>query len=925
MEYWRWPKLRARWPVSQVWLSVVAGVIGAALSLSASVAIWHREAQLAELELISRASSYGQALQFGVDAYLDKVAGLRALFDSVKDVSREVFETFSKQVLSDQTALRGLAWIPRVTHEQRDSHERAGVLDGLPNYQIKSSSPTGGLIAAPNADEYYPLFYGFMGSRLVSGLDFKDGAARQRTLERARDSGQMATSPSFTLLSGTGDQSGFFVVLPVYRAGAPYGTVTDRRNSLIGFVHAGFQTDILFASIIEAATKAGGLDLYFFADNDNRDQSAPIHFHGASLRTISTGPQSREALIAGPHWSGKLRVGDADWTLIAVPVPGGPAAASHAGAWFVLICGLLLSAALMAYIWGNAQHARRLHATNVKLDETNLRIDAAINNMPQGLLMFDAAERMIICNDRYIEMYKLSRNIVKPGCSFRELLQHRAASGLSDINPEEVRAKLVAELSKGETVKEIIATKDEREIFITQKPMLGGGWITTHEDITERRRSEAKIAHMAMHDGLTGLPNRRLFSEQVANYFALLARGQRFSVLCLDLDHFKEVNDTFGHPFGDQLLERVGARLHSCIRNSDIVARLGGDEFAILRSGSIESADTAALAARIVDTLGAPFDLDGHEVVIGVSIGIAVAPTDAADAVELLRTADLALYRAKADGRGTYRFFEPAMDQRMQARRALEVDLRKALASDELVLHYQPLVNLATGLVNGYEALIRWKHPERGQIEPADFIPFAEEFALIVRIGEWVLRAACRQAAQWPTEIRVAVNISPIQLRTPMYEVVRGALAQAGLSPDRLELEITEFALLLNQASTLETLRQLRTLGVKIAMDDFGTGHSSLSYLRCFPFDRIKIDCSFIHGLSTKRDSRAIIRAVAGLAGSLGMETTAEGIETQAELDYVKRAGCTEGQGYFFGKALPAKDVGSFLAAAGAKSKAAGR
>ena len=341
--------------------------------------------------------------------------------------------------------------------------------------------------------------------------------------------------------------------------------------------------------------------------------------------------------------------------------------------------------------------------------------------------MFDAAERMIICNDRYIEMYKLSRNIVKPGCSFRELLQHRAASGLSDINPEEVRAKLVAELSKGETVKEIIATKDEREIFITQKPMLGGGWITTHEDITERRRSEAKIAHMAMHDGLTGLPNRRLFSEQVANYFALLARGQRFSVLCLDLDHFKEVNDTFGHPFGDQLLERVGARLHSCIRNSDIVARLGGDEFAILRSGSIESADTAALAARIVDTLGAPFDLDGHEVVIGVSIGIAVAPTDAADAVELLRTADLALYRAKADGRGTYRFFEPAMDQRMQARRALEVDLRKALASDELVLHYQPLVNLATGLVNGYEALIRWKHPERGQIEPADFIPFAEE------------------------------------------------------------------------------------------------------------------------------------------------------------------------------------------------------
>jgi diguanylate cyclase (GGDEF)-like protein len=784
--------------------------------------------------------------------------------------------------------------------------------DGLPGYRIKSMTADGTLAPAPDRAEYFPMFYAVMGPRGVYGLDLNDGAERQRTLERARDSGQMATSPNLTLVNGMGDRRGFFVVLPVYRAGLPHDTVQDRQDNLVGFVHAGFQTSILLETLVSTSTKDAGLDLYFFpADGD---QSAPLYFHGASPRTVAIGAQPRAAITAGPHWSGALSVGDASWTLIAVPVPGGPVASNHTAGWVVLFCGLLLTAALVAYIW-------RTGYSNKQLSTQNRRTDAAINNMVQGFLMFDTAERIIICNDRFIEMYGLSREIVKPGCSFLTLLQHRVATGLLKLDPHQYRADLLSGLSKGAVVEWILTTTDGRDIFVSNKPMLGGGWIVTHEDITERRRAEAKISHMALHDALTDLPNSHLFAAQVEKYFTQLSRDQKFAVLCLDLDRFKDVNDSLGHPLGDKLLVQVGARLRGCVRQTDTVARLASDEFAILQSNLTDIAETTSLAARIIDTIAAPFDLDGQQVTIGVSIGIAVAPDNASDTVQLIKAADQALYRAKADGRKTYRFFEPAMDQHMQARRALERDLRKALANDEFVVHYQPLVNLQTEQTCSFEALIRWNHPERGMIQPLDFIPFAEESTLIVPIGEWVLRTACVEAAKWSGNVRVAVNLSPVQFRTPnLYEAVTSALSCSGLAADRLELEITESALLSNQDSTV--LLQLRALGVRIAMDDFGTGHSSLAYLRSFPFDKIKIDRCFIHDLATKKDCRAIISAVTQLAISLGIETTAEGVETQEEFDYLKRSGCTEGQGYFFSKARPAKDVPAMIAAVGKRTRA---
>jgi diguanylate cyclase (GGDEF)-like protein len=554
---------------------------------------------------------------------------------------------------------------------------------------------------------------------------------------------------------------------------------------------------------------------------------------------------------------------------------------------------------------------RVLDQTLGSLERTNQRFDAALNNMSQGLVMLNKHERIVVCNDRYIEMYGLSRDIVKPGCTLSALFQHRAERGLLVRDPAQHRDEVLTQLnSSSKAVNWVLETGDGREISITDQLLPNGGFISTHEDITERRVAQAKISHMALHDALTNLPNRRHFHEQLENRFAHLERDQKFAVLSLDLDGFKSVNDTLGHQFGDKLLCQAADRLRECLRDGDTLARLGGDEFAILQSGINTATETNALAARLNEVVGAPFDLDGHQVAVGVSIGIAVAPADASDPDQLLKNSDMALYRAKADGRGTYRFFEPEMDAAMQKRRTLELDLRKALVNGEFELYYQPLITLETSEVSGFEALLRWNHPERGLVPPLDFIPLAEETELIVPLGEWVVRQACREATRWPNDIHVAVNVSPIQFKARnLVQIVMGALAQSGLPAQRLELEITESVLLLNGESTLATLRQLRELGVRISMDDFGTGYSSLSYLRSFPFDKIKIDRSFVQDLDSNEDSQAIIRAVTGLGISLGMATTGEGVETQEELDYLKSEGCTEAQGYFLGRPKPASEA----------------
>jgi len=430
------------------------------------------------------------------------------------------------------------------------------------------------------------------------------------------------------------------------------------------------------------------------------------------------------------------------------------------------------------------------------------------------------------------------------------------------------------------------------------------------EDITEHARIQERIAHMAHHDALTDLPNRMLLRERLEGALSYVRRGERLAVLYLDLDHFKSINDTLGHAVGDELLKLVAGRLRGCVRDDDTVARLGGDEFAIVQIGLQEVTTAADLAQRILELFKTPFEPGGHHVTTDVSIGIAVAPNDGADVDQLLKNADLALYGAKSQGRCTYRFFENEMDVRMKVRHSLEIDLRQALANGEFEMHYQPQVNLLSNKVCGCEALLRWRHPTRGMISPSEFIPVAEETGQIVALGEWVVRQACADAARWPEDVKVAVNVSPAQLMNQnLVPMVINALAISGLNANRLEFEITEAVLLQNSEKTMASLYQLRGLGARIALDDFGTGYSSLSYLRRFPFDKIKIDRSFITDLSGEGGSLAIVQAIMNLAFSLNMTTTAEGVETEEQLEVVRALGCTELQGYLFSAAKPAEEI----------------
>jgi diguanylate cyclase (GGDEF)-like protein len=558
----------------------------------------------------------------------------------------------------------------------------------------------------------------------------------------------------------------------------------------------------------------------------------------------------------------------------------------------------------------------------------NLQFDTAINNMSQGLCFFDAAHRLIVCNDRYVEMYDLPRDRIGPGASLAEIVDMRFEVGsFPAMSREEYLHWRTKVAVSGEPTDSIVELRNGRTFKIRHRPMPDGGWVATHEDITEQRRSEIKIEYMAHHDSLTDLANRVLLNERLEQALGRrIHREEMVAVHHIDLDQFKAVNDTFGHLAGDKLLKIVADRLRGLVRETDTIARMGGDEFVIVQGPIRDPAEATSLAQRIIALMSEPFDLDGRLAVIGASIGIAVGPGDGLRPDRLLRNADLALYRVKGDGRGTFRFFEPAMDLQMQTRHIMEQDLRKALSAGEFELHYQPVVNLESNEISGFEALIRWNHPEKGMVAPAIFIPLAEEIGFIVPIGEWVIREACAAAAKWPEDVHVAVNISAVQLRSPgLMQVIVGALATSGLHPTRLEIEITETVLLQNKEATLALLHQLRALGIRIAMDDFGTGFSSLTHLQCFPFDKIKIDRSFVKDIMENPGSLNIVRAVTALAHGMGMTATAEGVETSEQLDRITSEGCTEMQGYLFSQPLLAREIERLLLSGRGPRKAAGR
>jgi diguanylate cyclase (GGDEF)-like protein/PAS domain S-box-containing protein len=541
-------------------------------------------------------------------------------------------------------------------------------------------------------------------------------------------------------------------------------------------------------------------------------------------------------------------------------------------------------------------------------------LELTLNNMTHGLCMFDANQRLTICNRSYAEMYGLGAELTRPGTSLRSILEKGILVGR---DPDEVRRyveRRIAEVSVNRSLQVINQLRDGRVISVTHQPTAEGGWVAVHQDITDGRRNEEKVAYMAHHDLLTGIANRTYFMEKLDDAAARLRRrDEPFTVFMLDLDRFKSVNDSYGHPAGDALLKETTRRLEATLREVDTLARLGGDEFAIIQAGEDDQQEAAmALANRIIGILTEPYNINDNMVAVGTSIGIALAPADGSDPDTLMKKADLALYRTKSEGRNGYCFFDERMTADADERSRMETELRNALARNELEVHYQPIIDVNTLRLFGVEALVRWKHPTLGDISPTDFIPLAEETGIISTLGEWVLQQACADAVKWPPHIKVAVNISPIQFRkSNLLDIILCVLVDTGLPPERLELEITETTLLENESQHLGLMRQLKNLGVSISLDDFGTGYSSLSYLTQFPFDKIKIDKSFTRNLTQRADCAAIVSSVLALAAGLELATVAEGVETEQQFEILRASGVNYVQGFLFGQACRAEAIDS--------------
>jgi len=548
------------------------------------------------------------------------------------------------------------------------------------------------------------------------------------------------------------------------------------------------------------------------------------------------------------------------------------------------------------------------------LHRTKDFFDTIIDHVPATIIVKDAKTlRYLLVNKKGEEYLERSKQQIV-GRTSEEVFAPDAAKLITDHDRQT--------LSVGQQVEYECAPlhrfSDESHLVFAKKLIIrapdgdANYLLSIIEDVTERVRTARQLEYQAHYDALTGLPNRALLIERIAQVLSRLNRdGACFSVMLLDLDRFKSVNDSLGHPVGDSLLKAVAQRLRASLRNDDMVARLGGDEFAILQICQGDQRDAAiALSNRILDFLAETFDIEGHQVVTGTSIGIAFAPEHGNDVDQLMKCADLALYQAKSGGRNRFCIFDMAMEIEARARHSLEVSLRSAIARCEFAMHYQPIFDIANGKACGAEALVRWRQSEHGVVIPDRFIPLAEETGLIVPLGEWILRQTCADATAWPADIKVAVNLSPVQFgKGDLVGTVSRALADSGLPPDRLELEITESVLLRNNEENIAILAALKSIGVSIVLDDFGTGYSSLSYLRMFPFDKIKIDRSFVRELSTRSDCAAIVCAIVSLARTLNIVTTAEGIETEDQLLLLRTAGCTLAQGYLFSRPVPAADL----------------
>ncbi len=761
--------------------ALVAAGIGLLLSLIAAYAVGRWEQRIAMVEFDGVAATELIVLQNGINEYLSRLVALRTLFESAnEEITRSEFEVFSGRLFENHPGLLRVGWLPRVKRKERAEYEAAAVNDGVVGYQIKSVAD-GVVFPASPSDEYFPIYFSTEPkTSVVYGLDYSTDPVRWATLERSRDNDSIAALPTKLVYDLKGGTHGVMVSVPVYVKGTSRTTISDRRRNVTGYVVGIFDLEQLLHSIRTATASSSAIAINAYPPDLGRS-AGPQYRDVPDFSSAPQTPQAIEAFATGTRWSGVLRIGDADWQVLAVPAAGGRLTARHDRALMMLTAGLIITVLVVVYLVLVSRNARHVE----------------------------------LANQRVLELARI--------------------------------------------------------------------------------------------DALTGLANRAVFLQQLEAAVENRGRGGTFAVLMLDLDRFKNVNDSLGHAAGDALLRGVATRLRSALRGTDLLARLGGDEFAIIqascdnqRMGSVD------LAARICRCIAEPFLLLGRQVEVGTSVGIAMVPEHGNDREQLLRKADLAMYRSKSAGRNCFTIYNEAMSEELEARNTLEADLRDAIACCRFEIHYQPFFDVQSGGRQGYEALVRWRHPTRGLVPPDQFIPLAEETGLIVPLGEWVLRQACDDATSWPEGIKVAVNLSPVQFKqADLFDVIQSALANSGLPPERLEIELTESVLLEQEAENHVFMQKLKRIGISLALDDFGTGYSSLSCLTAFPFDKIKIDKSFISNLTKLDKSSAIISSVVTLASGLNISVTAEGVETSEQFERLRTLGVHFAQGYLLGRPVP--------------------
>jgi diguanylate cyclase (GGDEF)-like protein len=779
-------------------IAVATAIVGTLLSAFAFVSVSNWDNRLAGLKLQELAKNDQQTLNSDLQYATEVLYTLRAYYNTHgHTVSRSEFQAFAKDLRSRLVGLRNTGWALRVTREKRDAFERSVRADGFPNFEIWERDAQGHRIRAADRAEYFPILYPdpVEYTSQILGFDISSEPIRADALRRARASEQPAATPPINLITKA-EADGFMTFIPLYPKDS---AEQDMPHTPAGFMYGVFGTAPMIENILGKKAIPSGLDIYFF--NLNGDpRNRHIYWHSSQANSAPSAVPSEDALLAGPHWMGHIRIADQEWGAIFVPSGKLVSGARNWQPEIALIIGLMMTGFVVTYLLISLRRTLRLELLTKSLQEAT-----------------------------------------------REL-----------------------------------------------------------------RREGEKVTHLARTDFLTGLANRTLFSDKISAAAARLRRdGETFTVLFLDLDGFKHINDSLGHPAGDELLKEMALRLKSLLRETDVVARLGGDEFAIMRTGATNQREEAIdLARKVLSTVAKPFDFDGHNATVKTSIGIALAPENGTEPGELMKKADLALYRVKSEGRNNFSFFDEEMSEDATTRHRLLNDLRMALSRNEFELHYQPVIDAKTSRPCGAEALVRWRHTVEGLIFPDRFIWLAEESGLMEQLGEWILKRACTDAASWPENIKVAVNLSAAQFQSDkLFDVILCALVESGLPPERLELEVTESILLQNKENYGAMIQQLKNIGISIVLDDFGTGYSSLSDLTRFPFDKIKIDKSFTQGLSNRADCAAVVASVLTLARGLDIAVTAEGVETKQQFELLRAAGVNQLQGYLFGRPCPVAEL----------------